>query len=256
MTTRPAVDDKWIRRYHDAPRSRVRLVCFPHAGGSASYYHPMSEALAPSVEVLAVQYPGRQDRYGEPFVAGIDALADQAFDALRPWADRPFAFFGHSMGAIVAFEVARRFEDRTGAGPRRLFVSSHRAPSRARPGSVHQGDDEALVAAIHALGGTHQGLLADEGMRAVILPVIRNDYQAIETYSYTPGEPLDCPITALMGDADPRTTVDEASAWKEHSRGAFELHVFPGDHFYLDIHRPRVVEEISRTLEKVSQTNS
>jgi pyochelin biosynthetic protein PchC len=256
MTTPPAVDDKWIRRFHDSPQSRTRLVCFPHAGGSASYYRAMSEELAPSVEVLAVQYPGRQDRYGEPFVTDIGALADRAFEALRPWGDRPFAFFGHSMGAILAFEVARRFQDRGATGPRRLFVSSHRAPSRTRPGTVHMRDDAGLVAAIRALGGTHQGFLADEEMLAVILPVIRNDYRAIETYSYTPGEPLDCPITALMGDTDSRTTVDDASAWKEHSRGAFELHVFPGDHFYLDVHRPRVVEEISRSLEKVAQTHS
>src|SRR5438094_1120625 len=153
MTTRSAVHDKWIRRFHPSPQSRVRLVCFPHAGGSASYYHAMSQALAPSVEVLAVQYPGRQDRYGEPFVTDIRALADRVVESLRPWTDRPFAFFGHSMGSIVAFEAARRLQERGGAGPCRLFASSHRAPSQTRPGTVHRGDDAGVMEAIRALGG-------------------------------------------------------------------------------------------------------
>lgn len=243
--------DRWLRRFHPSPSGGVRLVCFPHAGGSASYYFPMSRAMPPRVEVTAVQYPGRQDRRREPLVDNVPALADEICAALDGELTGPFAFFGHSMGAILAYEVARRIRDRTGASPSWLFASGRRAPSRPRGGGVHRLDDAGLVAELRDVGGTDQSFLRDEELLATILPVVRNDYRAIENYVWTPAPPLDCPATVLVGEADPQTTIDEASAWREHVAGPFDLHVFPGGHFYLESCAAAVVEVISKALDGV-----
>jgi surfactin synthase thioesterase subunit len=246
MNTTPLSDD-WIRRYHPRPDAAVRLVCFPHAGGSAPFYFPVSAAAGPDVEVLSVQYPGRQDRRTEPFIENIDELADALAEVLTPWLDRPFAFFGHSMGATVAFEVARRCEAR-GLVPLHLFVSGRRAPSRTRDEHVHERDDAGLIADLVLLSGTDTRIFGEPELMGLVLPAIRNDYKAAETYVYREGEPLRCPITVLIGDDDPKSTVDEAESWRDHTTGATTAHVYPGGHFYLVEHKDAVLDVISRAL--------
>jgi pyochelin biosynthetic protein PchC len=248
MTSFGGEDGRWIRRFHQSPESDVRLVCFPHAGGAASYYFPLSRSLAPHVEALAVQYPGRQDRRTEPCVENVVELATRIHEALKPWTGRPFAFFGHSMGAIVAFEVARRLREHGETGPMWLFASGRRAPSRSRADNVHLRNDAGVVAELRRMGSTDPRVLDDDELLATILPATRSDYRAIETYSYTPGPSLECPVDALVGDSDPQTTIAEAAAWGEHSTGKFELRVFSGGHFYLDAHRSAVVDAICTAL--------
>jgi surfactin synthase thioesterase subunit len=248
MTESAAEGDAWIRCFHPAPDRSVRLVCFPHAGGSASFYFPVSAALHPEVEVLAVQYPGRQDRRTEEPIDDIPRLADRVFAALQPrLGDRP-AFFGHSMGAIVAFEVARRMAREDGSAPARLVLSGRRAPSRRRDERMHLRDENGIIAELKSLSGTASGLLDDEEMRRMILPAIRSDYRAIETYAYTPGPPLSCPITVFTGDQDPQVTLDEARAWHEHTTGGFDLDVFGGGHFYLTARPAEVIARLSAVL--------
>jgi surfactin synthase thioesterase subunit len=243
----------WIRRFHAAVPDAPRLVCFPHAGGSASFYFPMSRALAPDFEVLAVQYPGRQDRRAEPLIDNIPETADHVFAELRhlagTGAGAPLTLFGHSMGATVAFEVARRM---TGAGlpaPARLFASARRAPSRTRQhDQVHTRDDKGIIDRLRDLSGTDSQLLGDEAIMRMALPAIRNDYKAVETYRADPGTRVDCPVTVLVGDADPSTTLEEAEAWHDHTTRDVEIRVFPGGgHFYLADrdHLAEVVDVIS-----------
>ncbi|MDF5757187.1 alpha/beta fold hydrolase [Spongiactinospora sp. TRM90649] len=238
-------DDLWIRRFHPAPDAGARLVCLPHAGGSASYYHPVSAALSPAIDVLAVQYPGRQDRRAEPCVENIEELADGIVGALRPWTDRPFALFGHSMGAVLGFEVTRRLE-REDIAPLMLFASGRRAPSTRRAESVHLRDDDGLVAELKRLNGTDSSVLADEELLRMVLPATRSDYRAIETYAGDPGAVLNTPITVLTGDNDPKTTLDEARAWSGHTTGEFEMRVYPGGHFFLTRHARRINAELTR----------
>jgi pyochelin biosynthetic protein PchC len=230
----------WLRRFHPAPSARTRLVCFPHAGGSASWFHPVSAALSPSVEVLAVQYPGRQDRRGEPLVDDLFVLADQLADVLAP-EPGPLAFFGHSMGASLAFEVARRLEPR-GTHLLSLFVSGRRAPSTSVSSDepVHQKDDAGLLAEVRQLSGTDSQVLADAEIVQLVLPSLRNDYKAAETYHYRPGPDVSCPIVALLGEDDPKVTEAEARQWAAYTSGAFELKTFPGGHFYLAEHHAAV----------------
>ncbi|MEU9481760.1 alpha/beta fold hydrolase [Streptomyces sp. NPDC048191] len=245
-----ATDDNglWVRRYHPAPEARTRLVCLPHAGGGATYYFPLSAALAPAVEALAVQYPGRQDRHREPCVDSLPELARQLVPRLLPWTDRPLALFGHSMGASLAFEVARLLEHEHGITPAALFASARRAPSRHREESLHLRGDAELVREVQRLSGTDSQLLADPEVLSMVLPAIRNDYKAAETYRYVPGPGLSCPVTALIGDDDSRVTVEEARAWADHTTGTFALRVYDGGHFYLNHHIEAVAREISVPL--------
>ncbi|MFG2339578.1 thioesterase II family protein [Streptomyces yangpuensis] len=232
MNSAERSDNLWVRRFHPVGDAEHRLVCFPHAGGSAPFYFPVSAALSPRVDVAAMMYPGRQDRYREPGIDSIATMADRAAEALDPFMDRSVTFFGHSMGAIVAFETARRFE-RDGRGPVHLFVSGRRAPSVFRTERVHQRDDDGIVAALKALSGTDSRLLGDEDALRLVLPAIRSDYRAIENYRADPHAVVDCPVTVLTGDADPLTSLDDAEAWKQHTNGDFDFKVFPGGHFFL-----------------------
>lgn len=236
--------DLWVRRYHPAPHARSRLLCLPHAGGSASYFFQVSRRLAPRIEVLAVQYPGRQDRRTEPCVETIDELADHVVRVVGPWTDRPLALFGHSMGAVVAFEVALRLE-RAGTVPAAVFASGRRAPSTYRDETVHLRDDDGIIAEVRTLSGTDSRIIDDDELIRMALPAIRADYKAVETYRHRPGPRLSCPIHALVGDADTKATVDEVRAWGDHTDGGFDLRVFPGGHFYLDHNVASVLDTIT-----------
>lgn len=233
MAELSAGPDAWIRRFHESEASGFRLVCFPHAGGSASFYFPMSRALHERAQVLAVQYPGRQDRHAEEPVRDIGTLADRVAGVLRGQPADRLILFGHSMGAVVAFEVARRMERGPDGAPPMLIVSGRRAPSRSRDDRVHLRDDNGLIAELKELGGPNEGLLDNEEVVRMVLPTVRNDYRAIETYACEPGEKISCPITAFIGDNDPRVSLDEARAWSEHTTGSFDLRIFRGGHFYL-----------------------
>lgn len=246
--------DRWFQRFHQSPESTVRLVCFPHAGGAASYYYSLSQLLTPEVEVVAVQYPGRQDRRQEPFIDDIGELADRICEVLGTWNGPPYAFFGHSMGATIAFEVARRLRRRSATGPEWLFVSGRRAPSRQRAGNIHLRDDRGIIAELQRLGSTDSRILTDPELLATILPATRNDYRAIETYGYVPGLPLDCPISVLIGDADHQTSFEDALAWREHSTGLFDIQTFPGGHFYLDACKPKVANAIYAALATIADS--
>ncbi|MFJ8017277.1 thioesterase II family protein [Streptomyces sp. NPDC096339] len=239
-------DDLWIRNFHPAPEAPTRLVCLPHAGGSASFYFPVSRALTPDIEVLAVQYPGRQDRRSEPVITEVGVLADHIVEQLVATGDdRPLALFGHSMGALVAFETARRLQAR-GTSPSALVVSGRRAPHLQREAGIHKRSDDGLVAELKALSGTDADLLGDEEILRMILPAIRGDYQAVETYRMAPGPALTCPVLALVGDSDPRVDVEGVHGWAEHTDAEFALEVLPGGHFYL-VHEQEAVLSAIRT---------
>src|SRR3569833_2958241 len=220
----------WFRRLHPAEPGAPRLICFPHAGGTASYFHSLSATLAPAVDVLAVQYPGRQDRHAEPLVDDLFLLADRLAGVLAAEVTGPTAFFGHSMGASLAFEVARRLNP----GLLGLFVSGRRASVSFSGGPVPERTDDELLADVRRIGGTDPRVLAHPELLRLVLPVLRNDFKAAEGYHYRPGPDVSCPVFALFGDRDPRVTEVQARRWAEHTSGPFELMSFPGGHFYLN----------------------
>jgi pyochelin biosynthetic protein PchC len=239
---------RWLGRFRPAPSAPTRLVCFPHAGGSASYYRPVAVAMSPEVDVFAVQYPGRQDRHREPLVDNLTTLADTLADVLDDRDDRPTAFFGHSMGAILAFEVARRMERRGIRLAGGLFVSGRPAPTVIRERYVHLMAEPDLIAEVKGLSGTDSRLLDDDEVVSMVLPALRGDYKAIETYRYPPGPDVTCEVVVLFGDQDPMVTAAEAEQWRRHTTGPFSTHVYPGGHFYLDVQHRAVNRLIAEHL--------
>ncbi|WP_433360597.1 thioesterase II family protein [Streptosporangium sp. CA-115845] len=236
--------DLWLRRFHRGPGTGPLLALLPHAGGSATYYYGLSELLAPALDVIAVQYPGRQERRGERAVEDIRVLADQITAVVTAAAaGRPVALFGHSMGAGVGYEMSLRLQA-DGVEAVRLFASGRRAPSRRRQEVPGGQDDGSLLAELRTLSGTDARLFDDPEVAEMILPALRADYRAIEAYAWRPGEVPRCPITVLVGDADPRVSKDDAQAWAEHTSGDFELVTFSGGHFYL----AEQSEEVAKTI--------
>lgn len=234
--SQPVLDaGQWCRRYRPSRNATARLVCLPHAGGSAPYFLPVAAALSPGVDVVAVQYPGRQDRRAERPLADMDLLAGQIATVLRAQPELPTTIFGHSLGAIVGFEVARRLEA-AGQYPVRLFASGRRGPATLRDDDVHLRDDAGILAEVRRLNGTASSVLSDDELMRAALPALRADYTIAETYRCAPGDTVDCPVTVLTGDSDPKTSLDEANSWARHTTGGFDLRVFPGGHFFLSQH--------------------
>jgi pyochelin biosynthetic protein PchC len=228
----------------------VSLFCFPHAGGGATSFLRLATALTPEIEVFAVQYPGRQDRFGEPFATSLTELAATVAAEVRRVAAGPFALFGHSMGATVAFETARRLEG-DGLTPVALFASGRTGPSYPPGDLTGPLDDAALLADIRLLGGTPEEVLQDPGMMSILLPPLRADYRALQSYRFATDvyrERVACRITALVGNRDPRVSKDGALAWSRHTAAEFELLEFAGGHFYLDGSTDSVADHIRTVL--------
>ncbi|ARX81714.1 MULTISPECIES: thioesterase II family protein [Streptomyces] len=243
---------RWLRRTQPRPGARTTLVCFPHAGGTASSFTPWARLLPLDVELVAVQYPGRQDRLAERPIATMTELADAVTEALRAGVrpDRELIFFGHSMGAALAWETALRLEAGPGPAPRQVFVSGRQGPRRQRPGTVHLLPEERLVDEIKQLGGTDPQLLDDPDMREIVLPAIRADYRLIETYRPDLTARLRCPIGVFTGDQDTEVSPEDVEAWRDAGSGDFSALVLPGDHFYLTDQAERVISSMfaSRTV--------
>ncbi|MFD5427945.1 thioesterase II family protein [Streptomyces sp. NPDC127084] len=228
---------EWVHVFHPVPEAERQLVCFPHAGGSASYYYALSAALSTSrsdVQVSVVQYPGRADRLSDAPLTSMDTLADKIHEALGPiLGQRPY-FFGHSMGAVAAFEVALRAERAGGHGPERLIASACVAPSRRVDMGLRHLDDAGVLAGIMGLGGTQDVLNDHPEVAELILPAIRADLRMIEPYRAGTDVKLDCPVSVFAPDSDPRVPLADSEAWAEHTNAAADVHVFQGGHFYFN----------------------
>ncbi|MEV6318355.1 alpha/beta fold hydrolase [Streptomyces sp. NPDC051776] len=250
---RPGRLGPWLRCWAPRPSAGIRLICLPHAGGSAGFYRPWASLMPPQVELLALQYPGREERYSEPMIDRMETLVTAATDALEPILDRPYALFGHSMGSAVAWELAGNLRALGLPAPKRLLVSGRAAPGAAPAGALHRGDDDALCTELRRLGGTHQEVLSDPELRDAVLGCVRNDYRLIETHRPRARPQLDSPIAVFTGDADTefdtRSFPDRTGGWSALTTSRTRVHTFSGDHFYLVPQRDRVVAAVLRALD-------
>lgn len=237
-----------LRRPEPRPDAALRLVCFPHAGGGAGAFRGWPGLLPPWIEPLAVQYPGREDRFCEPPLTELPALVREVTAELADGDERPMAFFGHSMGGAVAHEVALSLAGSGGAEPVHLIVSAREPVEHVVAGSVHLGGEAALRAELTRLGGTSRELLDHAELWRLMAPVLLADYRLIETYRPVPGRRLRCPVTAFAAADDSELTPGQAADWAHATSGPFTLRTFPGGHFYLVPHRERVLRALADCL--------
>lgn len=247
----------WIKSPKPNPGAKLRLFCFPYAGGGALTYRSWPEALPAEVEVCPIQLPGHESRLREPAFEKLGPLVDALVPELLPFLDRPFAFFGHSMGAMIGFEVARRLRAKGIGGPQQMFVSGRRAP-QLPPKYERQTYDLPEAEFIEELGrlnGTPREVLEHPELLELVLPILRADFSICQTYAFTPGEPLNIPFNVLGGLEDedvPRTSLE---AWREQTNGPFKLHMLPGDHFFVHSARTRICHLVSDELKNLLRRN-
>lgn len=224
----------WLIRLRPVDRPRIRLFAFPYAGGSAWMFRKWMADLPPDLDLVAVEYPGRGVRLKEPLCADLGRLVDGVAGAIPPLLDRPFAFFGHSMGATIAFELTRRLRDRGGPLPQRLLLSGRGAPQLLRGRGIHHMDEAALLERLDALGGMPAEVRQNRDILEMFLPIVRADLEAIESWRHVEGAPVSAPITVFGGRRDPESSPEAIDGWADHSTVGVRRHLFEGGHFFLN----------------------
>jgi medium-chain acyl-[acyl-carrier-protein] hydrolase len=240
----------WLPYWQPRPQARLRLFCFPYAGGGASIFRTWSELLPSEIELCAVQLPGREKRLQERPYAQMSDLIPSLAVALQPYLVMPYALFGHSMGAFISFELARYLRHTAHhLEPAYLFVSGCRAPQLPDPDppSYHLPQAE-FIDELRRLEGTPETVLQNEELLHLLLPLLRADFSLCETYCYTDDEPLSCPISAFGGLQDHEAPRHMLAAWAKQTTDAFKLRFFAGNHFFLHKEQFSLLQAISHDL--------
>ncbi len=228
---------------------RARLICMPYAGGSATVFRPWREVVPSDIDILAVEYAGHGSRIAEPLIERIDTLGDAIADALQFEAAVPYVMFGHSMGSLVAFELCHALAKRRAPLPILLVVAGHRGPHEpAATAPVHAAPNAQFVAHLRDLGATPPEVLACPELLDLMLPILRNDFHACETYCPPRRPPLPVSIAVYGGLADAETDRDGLLAWKRETSVRHVLRMFPGGHFFIRESAARVVAMLQRDL--------
>lgn len=232
--------------------AKLRLFCFPYAGGSPHVFRDWPEFLPKEVEVCAAQLPGREMGRRDTLHTEAAPVVDMLTEALAPRLDVPFAFFGHSLGALLAFLCARQLRRRYNLLPLQLFASGRSAPHwtrREKP--FYDLPQDVFIQRLKGLGGTETTILEDAELMGLLTPILRADFQMNETYEYTPEPALDCPISAFRGARDELMSYDEVAAWREHTTGTFRLRTLPDGHFFITTARDLFLQILSYDLTQI-----
>lgn len=223
----------------------VRLLCFHHSGGNTSTFKPWSAYLPSYVELLAVQLPGRGERFNERFVTDVEDIKKQILIAMEHYLDKPYILFGHSLGAMIAHEVAVTLQKEKKTLPHHLFVSGRRAPHiPRREEDYHTLSDTLLIEKIQEFNGTPLQIFDTPELISLFLPMLRADFKISETYRLKEFLPLRCNLTALGGTQDPTVTVEDIKEWKNYTLQDFQYHLFPGNHFFIHAEQQLVINLI------------
>jgi medium-chain acyl-[acyl-carrier-protein] hydrolase len=246
----PLTLNPWLPELGRRPAGGLRLFCFPYAGGGASFVRSWARALPQEVSLCPVYLPGRELRLKEPLFTALPPLTKAIASALLPYLREPFAFFGHSMGALLAFELARLLRSERGIEPVSLFVSGCAAPQVARREEswTFNLPEPEFVDRLRRLNGTPQQVLDHPDLMHLMIPILRADFEISETYSYVPGDPLTCPLRVYGGLRDPDVSPEDLELWRTHSSASFSLRMFPGDHFFIHSNHSLLLAEIAREL--------
>lgn len=244
----------WTAGYRARPQARIRLFCIPYAGGTANIFNNWPASMPVFVDVCPIQMPGRGARIHEPAYTQIAPLVTSLAASLDGLLDRPFALFGHSMGALVSFELARTLRRQGKSGPSQIFVSGSSAPQIPDPNPpVFALPEPEFIAELRRLNGTPAEVLEHPELMQLVLPLLRADFEACQTYEYSPEAPLACPITAFGGLQDPDMTREDIDAWRTQTTGRFTLRMLPGDHFFIQAHEAVVIGAVARELLQLTE---
>jgi surfactin synthase thioesterase subunit len=239
----------WLARPEVRSAPLDLLFCFPYAGGGTEIFRGWGGRLKPSIEPVLIQFPGRGARLRDPYIKDLEALAKELAEALLPALDRPFAFFGHSMGALIAFAVTRRLEQR-GISPKRLFLSCcpapHLMPERRNVASMSEVE---LAAYLHALGGTPLAVFNHPELLDIVLPTVRADLEMLDTYDFQSGPLLQCPLSLCYGLEDRSVPPSLVEPWSAHTASSSSLRGFAGNHYFVNTPPPSLFDWIATDLE-------
>ena len=249
VTTMPDTKVKtWLRFHKLNPHARLRLLCFPYAGGSSQIYREWQKALPEHIDVCAIELPGRGQRVGDAPFTRLHKLVTVAAEDLLPIIDRPFALFGHSMGALIAFDLAHRLREKHGIEPVHLMVSSRRAPHVPTDRITYNLPEAEFLAELNQLNGTPGEVFKHPELMELLMPLLRADFELIQTYEYLPKPPLNCPLSVFGGSEDDEVSDNKLAAWREYTKGDFSIQIIPGDHFFINTSRQQLLERVARTL--------
>lgn len=238
----------WFACYQPRSQCRLRLFCFPYAGGAASAFRTWTKDIPEDIEICPVQLPGRETRFSEPAFTKFPPLLEAMEPALLPYLDKPFAFFGHSMGALIGFELARYLHDKHDLSPCHFFVSARRAPQLPEPHPLYNLPEFMFIEELRRLNGTPEAVFKSRELLAILLPILRADFTLCDTYNYQQAPLLSCPITAFGGTKDQKAQRDELDAWRIHTQREFSLHIFHGHHFFINDARSEILKIIAQQL--------
>ncbi len=237
---------KWFVCPQPNSSAESRLFIFPYAGGSLAAF---GKWTADKIETHIAHYPGRGSRFNEPAIKTLDVLVEHFLREIEPLLDKPFTLFGHSMGGLIVFELARKLRKQTLSQPKKLFVSACSAPHipDSNP-PIHALPEHTFLEALKKFNGIPAEILNQPEALKIFLPILRADLEAVETYRYTDGDPLDIPIIAFGGLDDPRVHRGQLEGWAKQTASGFESQFFPGDHFFINNSRNAILESISADL--------
>jgi len=247
--------NKWVERTKPNPFAKIRLFCFPYAGGGSSIYSQWSRHLPREVEKIAAVLPGREMRLSEKPFRDVRLLAQGLADGLDPYFDKPFTFFGHSMGALISFELCRELRRRGKPLPAKIFVGGHRAPQLPdREAPFFDLPDDQFIEKIRNLEGTPQGVLENEELMAFFVPILKADMTLCDTYEYRDEAPLSCPILVLGGYKDEQAVQTELIAWRSQTSAGFRVQMFSGGHFFIHDVRDQILQLLSHELTELMRS--
>jgi medium-chain acyl-[acyl-carrier-protein] hydrolase len=230
-------------------QANLRLFCFPYAGASSLIFRTWSQHLPKNIEVFPVELPGRGTQMKLPPFHKLEPLVEKIVDNIEPYLDKPFAFFGHSMGGLLSFEVTRILRRKHGIIPVQLFISARRGPQIPHPyPPIHNLPHSEFIEKLRLLKGTPETILENAELMEIILPIIRADFAVLETYIYKHERPLDCPITVFGGLKDEEASLNEIIEWREMTNAEFSLKTFPQDHFFIHSAQAKLLEYLSKYL--------
>jgi medium-chain acyl-[acyl-carrier-protein] hydrolase len=246
----PSETSLWFAGPRTNPNAHLRLFCFPYAGGGTLMYRNWARNLPATIEICRAQLPGREVRLKESGLTRLNPLVLALADAIEPYLDLPFAFFGHSMGTLIAFELTRELQRRHGLTPTNLFMSAHVAPQVPYRSTVlHDLPEPEFIDQIRRLNGTPKEVFEQPELLRLMIPLMRADFELCHTYTYSPGRPLNCPITVFGGLDDHETPLSDLEEWRTQTTGPFRLYTLPGDHFFVHSSQPFMLQVISQALQ-------